>query len=456
MVSGDPKLCFSGFNSDSRATDQGEIFWALKGDRFDGHDFVSRAVQQGASGVVIQEGFQVPLEESPHTVVIAVNDTLRALGDLAAWWRRQHAARVVAITGSSGKTTTKEMTAAILEKGNKTLKNQGNYNNLIGLPVTLLKLVETHERVVVEMGMNHKGEIARLTEIAAPDVAAILNVGMVHLEGLGDMDGVAEAKTEMIEKSSPEAKIVLNGDDGVLMKHAARFGRESITFGLGEGNHIRGTHIQNRESGGVGFDLTFDGTTWPVKLGVPGTHNVKNALAAAAIAWCLNEPPGHIIKGLGAFQGIKGRFQTIPLENDILLIDDTYNANPSALKTTLHSAAPLVKKDGQFIVGLGDMGELGEAAVSAHQEAGKRIADSGASWLFAMGTHVEDVKEGAIDGGMSLNRVVIAKSHDEMIRGIIQKVKPKDTVFLKGSRMMQFEKVSEGLQNHFGPGFPDR
>jgi UDP-N-acetylmuramoyl-tripeptide--D-alanyl-D-alanine ligase len=450
MISGDPRLHFSGFNSDSRSTGRGDLFWALKGDRFDGHDFVSRAVLQGASGVVVQEGFRVSLENPSPTAIIAVKDTLRALGDLAAWWRRQHITKVAVLTGSSGKTTTKEMTAAILKVSNKTLKNPGNHNNLIGLPVTLLKLEKTHQRAVLEMGMNHRGEIARLTEIANPDVAAILNVGMAHLEGLGNIDGVAEAKTEMIEKSSPEAKIVLNGDDKVLMKHAARFNRDSVTFGLAEGNDIRGTHIKTQGSDGVGFDLTFDGNTWPVNLGVSGTHNVKNALAAAAIALCLNESPEHIVKGLGAFQGIKGRFQSIPLEKDILLIDDTYNANPSALKAALHSAAPLLHKKGQFFVGLGDMLELGEAAVSAHREAGKRVADSGASWLFTMGMHAEDVKEGAIAAGMPSNRVIISKTHDELSTKIIQEIKPKDMILLKGSRKMQFEKVSEGLQKHFG------
>jgi UDP-N-acetylmuramoyl-tripeptide--D-alanyl-D-alanine ligase len=450
LVSGDPHARFSGFNSDSRSTGPGEIFWALKGDRFDGHDFVSRAVRQGASGMVIQEGFKASPKTSPHIVVIAVHDTLRALGDLAAWWRRQHNTKIAAITGSSGKTTAKEMTGAILEMGNKTLKNPGNHNNLIGLPVTLLKLENSHQRAVVEMGMNHKGEIARLTEIANPDVAAILNVGMAHLEGLGNIDGVAEAKTEMMEKSSPEAKIVLNGDDKVLMKHAARFNREAVTFGLAEGNNIRGTHIKNRGSDGMGFDLTFNGDTWPINLGVSGTHNVKNALASAAIALCLDESPEHIVKGLGAFSGIKGRFQSIPFEKDILLIDDTYNANPSALKAALHSAAPLVNKEGRFIVGLGDMLELGATAVSAHREAGGRVATSGASWFFAMGTLAEDMKKGALAAGMPANRIIIVKTHAELTREIIGKIEPKDLIFLKGSRMMQFEKVSEGLQEYFG------
>ncbi len=450
MIYGDPQTRFSGFNSDSRTVGQGEVFWAIKGDRFDGHDFVSRAAMQGASGVVVQKEFQTPLDKLPNTVVITVRDTLRALGDLAARWRRQHRAKVAAITGSSGKTTTKEMTAAILQMGNRTLKNPGNYNNLIGLPVTLLKLEKEHRRTVLEMGMNHKGEIARLTEIADPDAAVILNIGMAHLEGLGDMDGVAEAKTEMIGHSSSDAKIILNGDDEILMKHAARFGRPYVKFGLEDGNDVQAIRIRQHGSEGIGFDLAFEDNAWPVHLRVSGIHNIKNALAAAAIALCFEEPPDHIVKGLGSFEGVKGRFQNIPLEEEVLLIDDTYNANPSALRAALHSAVPLVPKDGRLLVGLGDMLELGEAAILAHREAGRRVARSGASWFFIMGSHAKTMQEGAMAAGMPSSRVVISKTHDELTATIIQKLKPKDMIFLKGSRKMQFEKVSEGLQMHFG------
>ena len=446
MISGDPQTRFTGFSSDSRTIVPGELFWALKGDRFDGHDFVSRAIKQGASGVVVQEGFRASLKDTPQVAAIAVDNPLKALGDLAAWWRRRHNAKVVAITGSSGKTTTKEMTAGILQVGNKTLKNQGNYNNLIGLPVTLLKLKKEHQRAVLEMGMNRRGEIARLTEIANPDVGVILNVGMAHLEGLGDMDGVAEAKTELMGKLSPQAQIVLNGDDDVLMKHAARFNKEFITFGLEERNRIRGINIKSCGSEGMRFDLTFDGNAWPIRLGVSGVHNVKNALAAAAIGFCLNEPTKHIVKGLSVFTGVKGRFQSISLGNDILLIDDAYNANPSSLQAALLSAAALVRKDGRILVALGDMLELGEAAASAHREAGGRVARAGASWFFAMGTHADHMKNGALAAGMSDKRIVIVETHDELTSKIIQKIKSKDVIFLKGSRKMQFEKVSEGLQ----------
>ena len=449
LIHGNPGVCFAAFNSDSRSVHPGDLFWALKGERFDGHDFVSQAIREGVRGVVVQKGYTIPVENRPEIAVIAVDNTLRALGDLAAWWRRRHAVKLAAITGSSGKTTAKEMTAAILGMGNKTLKNPGNHNNLIGLPVTLLKLDESHKRAVIEMGMNHKGEIARLTEIAGPDTAAILNVGMAHLEGLGDMDGVAEAKTELIANASPGAEIILNGDDAVLMKHASRFDRKFVTFGMKKGNHVQGVHVETKGLEGIRFDLRCGSNTWPVELPTSGIHNVKNALAAAAIAFSLNEPTENIIKGLRTFKGVKGRFQCIPLEGDILLIDDTYNANPSALETALLSALKMVDKNGRLIVGLGDMLELGEAAVAAHREAGSRIAESGAFRLFFMGTHGEYVKKGAVTAGMPSSHVVISETHDELTTNMIRIAQPKDVIFLKGSRKMQFEKVSEGLEMHF-------
>ncbi len=399
--------------------------------------------------MVVGREFQVPLDHHPDIAVIQVKDTLQALGDLAAWWRKQHSAKVAAITGSAGKTTTKEMTAAIFEVEHKTLKNPGNHNNLIGLPVTFLNLNETHKRVVVEMGMNHRGEIARLTEIAAPEAAAIVNVGMAHLEGLGNIDGVAEAKTELIAAASAQTRIILNGDDAVLMRHADRFKREYITFGLKDGSGVRGAQIKSHGPEGISFDLIHGKEALRIRIPVPGIHNVKNALAAAAIALSLEAPPEHIVEGLRTFRGVSGRFQCTPLSKNILLIDDTYNANPSALKATLLSARQMVPENGRLIVGLGDMLELGAAAVSAHLETGALMATSDVSWFFAMGNHAKRLKEGAARAGMPSNRIIIAKTHDELIDQMIRKAVSNDVIFLKGSRMMQFEKVSEGLKNHF-------
>ncbi|HEJ83944.1 MAG TPA: UDP-N-acetylmuramoyl-tripeptide--D-alanyl-D-alanine ligase, partial [Desulfobacteraceae bacterium] len=276
LISGVPETVLTGISTDSRTIGKGDLFWALNGDTYDGHDFVQKALEKGARGVVVAGRWvesEFPGKDSganrsafPDRAIISVEDTLKALGDLAAWWCRGHRVKVVGITGSSGKTTTKEMTAGILELGQRTLKNRGNFNNLIGLPLTLLQLDRAHEFAVLEMGMNHPGEIARLTDIADPDVGVILNVGMAHLEGVSDLDGVARAKTEMMERMSSEGLMILNGDDAPLMRRAALFSTPRLTFGLGEGNDVRATSIENEGPEGTRFSLEYCGAAWPVRI----------------------------------------------------------------------------------------------------------------------------------------------------------------------------------------------
>ena len=355
-VSGNSETVLSGISTDSRSIKPGELFWALKGEQYDGHDFALKAIEQGAAGIVVQKDWwnsevaTKRLSNSRIPVIITVNDTLKALGDLAAWWRQQHNVRVIAITGSSGKTTTKEMVADILEQESRTLKNQGNFNNLIGLPLTLLQLKVRHQNAVLEMGMNRPGEIGRLTEIADPDVGVITNVGMAHIEGLGDLQGVAKAKTELVEKISSKGEVVLNGDDELLLKTASGFGKQWITFGLGEKNDVRADGIRHLGVEGVSFDLLYRGDSRPVRLKAPGLQNVLNALAASAVSLCLETSFEHIVEGLADFAGLKGRFMVTSLPNGIILVDDTYNANPSSLTAALTSLGSLVNEERKIIV----------------------------------------------------------------------------------------------------------
>ncbi|MDY6972917.1 MAG: UDP-N-acetylmuramoyl-tripeptide--D-alanyl-D-alanine ligase [Thermodesulfobacteriota bacterium] len=440
-----PQTVFSGLSTDSRRIRPGELFWALKGERFDGHDFVLKAVERGAAGVVVQK-HHLPTGESRIPIAISVDDTIKALGDLAGWWRRQYRVRVFAITGSSGKTTTKEMAASILEMGNRTLKNQGNFNNLIGLPLTILRLEEGHSNMVVEMGMNQPGEIARLTEIADPDVGVITNVGMAHLEGLRDIEGIARAKSELVEKISSKGKVLANGDDELLMKTVLSFRKDVLTFGLGRENDVRACRIRDSGRKGVSFDLRYQGRSMPVRLRTPGLQNVSNALAAAAIGLCSNEPDGHIVEGLARFAGIEGRFTVVPLAGGVTLVDDTYNSNPSSLKAALESVKTLVDKDGRIIVGLGEMMELGDAASSAHLEAGRLVAEIGAHYLLAMGEHAHEMVDGAVKSDMPRFRGEVVKTHSEMVKRIIDEIREKDLILLKGSRKMELGKVVYGLK----------
>ncbi|MEJ2025703.1 MAG: UDP-N-acetylmuramoyl-tripeptide--D-alanyl-D-alanine ligase [Deltaproteobacteria bacterium] len=330
LVSGNRDLLVAGLSTDSRAARSGEIFWALQGERYDGHDFVQKAVQSGASCVVINASHLFRLQDllrkerfplSP--TVVTVQDTLTALGDLAAWWRRQFEISLVAFTGSMGKTTAKEMCGAILQEGAKVLTSRGNYNNLIGVPLTLLRLHAGISRVVLELGMNQFGEIGRLTQMTDPDVGVITNVAGVHLEGVGDLKGVARAKCELIAASSSQTAIAV-----------------------------------------------------PVNLRVPGRHNVVNAVAASAAAFLMGAHPKEIVTGLEAFQGIKGRFAVQRLSCGVTVIDDTYNSNPEALMVALGTARSFVPPQGRLLAALGDMLELGDAACKAHNTAGEKGTSS--------------------------------------------------------------------------------
>ena len=446
LVSGRPDTVFSGLSTDSRSMKRGDLFWALKGERFDGHEFIQKAIDQGAAGAVIQRDYPGRIVDPNDPAIMAVDDSLEALGDLAGWWRRQYNVRVAAITGSAGKTTTKDMTAGILKIRNNTLVTQGNLNNLIGLPLTLFKLDGAHQKAVLEMGMNRFGEIARLTGIAEPDVGAITNVGMAHIEGLGSIEGVARAKVELVEKISSKAKMVINGDDILLMKTAAPFKKDTITFGLGIDNDVYATEVINNDHRGSYFHLHYHGESTYITLNVPGLQNIYNALAAAAICFCLGEHPKDIAQGLHSFTGVKGRFSFIHLEGGITLVDDTYNANPSSLKAALTSVAAMVNNRDSIIVGLGEMMELGNVAVMAHLEAGRMVAQLGARRFVAMGEHASQMVKGAVESGMGRDSAVAVETHDQMVRIIRDEMREGDVIFLKGSRKMDLGKVVDGLK----------
>jgi UDP-N-acetylmuramoyl-tripeptide--D-alanyl-D-alanine ligase len=446
LISGTGGSVLTGISTDSRKIEESNLFLALRGERYDGHDFVQQAIEQGASGVVIEKGRKKDVSANNRAAIIEVRDTLKALGDLAGWWRHEHNVLVAAITGSSGKTTAKEMTANILGLGARTIKNEGNLNNLIGLPQTLLRLGRKERRVVLEMGMNRPGEISRLTEIADPDIGLITNVARVHLEGVGDIMGVARAKSELLERISDKGRVILYGDDDLLMKEASRFNREIMTYGLGQGNKIRADKIKSLGWEGTLFDLHYHGESIAIRLKVPGRQNLFNALAAASIALCAEESYEHIVAGLGSFEGIRGRFMAFSLPDDIILVDDTYNSNPYSLKAALDSIKEIAGGGRRLIVGLGEMMELGDETAKSHLEAGDMVAESGAAYLFAMGDHADEMVKGALEKGMPAERAVETESHLDMARKIEEVVKKGDLILLKGSRKMGLEKVFQSLK----------
>ena len=446
---GNPETEYRGISTDSRTIKPGEIFLALKGDTFDGHDFISEVIGKGALGVVVQSGRLAP-QNKKSFVVIEVKDTLYALGDCAAQYRRLYGVPIVAVTGSNGKTTTKEMIAAILSTKRRVLKNQGNLNNLIGLPLSLLKLSSAHDVGVFELGMNRRGEIARLVKIAHPTVGIVTNVGPVHLEYLKTIEEVAEAKGELFQNLSPEATAIINQDDPMIEKLSSRFSGEKITMGIKNPGDVTAKNIVPVGADGMRFDLVIRKKTLPVFLPMIGAHNVMNALAAAGAITALGEDPIMIPDGLKNFRNLNLRQQLITLPEGIAIINDTYNANPVSMKKALETFS-LLQGSSRGIVILGDMLELGSHAAALHRELGHEVAKMGVSLLIIMGKFSSDVREGALSGGLPSPSIYIGRNHQDLIdflRGVLE---PGDLVLVKGSRGMAMEKVIEGLMKEDNP-----
>ena len=357
---------------------------------------------------------------------------------------------MIAITGSNGKSTTKEMAASILSLKANTVKSPGNFNNLIGLPLTILLLQEHHKLAVLEMGMNRAGEIARLTQIADPDIGLITNVARAHLEDLGDLHGVMRAKGELLGMMSKESTAILNGDDGVYEQLSPTFQGQILTFGLGKTNQVRAEKIKKIGDRAQAFNICIKGEKIPVKINYPGIHNVLNALSGAAIAFCLSLSNELITQGLESFRSLKGRFHFIDLNGGIRIIDDTYNANPSSLRAALQTIKGLVGKKQGLVIGLGEMMELGKESSKYHFGAGQLVADMGARYLVVMGEHGRNVIEGACKGGMDRKQTHIATTHAEMSDSIKAHIQKGDILFMKGSRKVALDKVVEAVSEYFG------
>jgi UDP-N-acetylmuramoyl-tripeptide--D-alanyl-D-alanine ligase len=428
----------SGISTDSRSTRPGDLFVPLRGPNFDGHDFLLQAARNGAAACLSEEvisGFPVP--------IIRVNDALRALGDLAGARRQAFAGPVVAVTGSSGKTTTKEMLGAILGLTGPGLITPGNFNNLVGLPQTLFALGEEHRWAVLEMGMSALGEIARLAEIAQPHVGVITNIGAAHLETLRSLDGVARAKGELFAALPPEGTAVINADDRRVLALPVANGVQRLLFGCSQQATVRAEAIELWK-GGVRFLLHLPDGSSPVQLQAWGRYNVSNALAAAAAAHALLVSGPVIVRGLESFEPCAGRMEVTALADDVLLLEDCYNANPLAVKAALTTLAELPGK-GRNVAVLGDMLELGEAAANLHREVGQ-VAAGCVDELLLLGDFASETAAAACHAGLNKQRVTIAADHQDLVGRLLQIVQPGDRVLIKGSRGMAMEKICAALK----------
>jgi UDP-N-acetylmuramoyl-tripeptide--D-alanyl-D-alanine ligase len=466
-------MAFEAVHTDSRRVGPGTLFIALRGERHDGHDFAAAALRAGASGVLVE---RVPAGVDAHRALV-VGDTLRALGDLAAYTRQRWGGPVAAITGSNGKTTTKEMLAAICaagaahgfkgsrvrrstrdgSKGSRVqgskreedglrggggslgpldprplgppvLKTHANENNLIGLPLTLLRLTGGETVAVLEMGMNVRGEIARMTEIATPDVGLITNVGPAHLEGLGSVAGVAAAKGELFAGMRRDAAIAVNMDDEWVVRVAAAYPGRRVEFG--QRRAVSASAIDDRGFDGLAFTLHVDGRTAHVTVRMPGRHNVQNALGAAAAAHALGIGVDAIAAGLAAAELPKMRMQVVRLANGVTIVNDAYNANPASTMAALEAIG---RSPGRAIAVLGEMRELGAESAALHRQIGARAAACGVRWLIAVGPQADEIAAGARAAAHGLE-VTVCDDAAAAAALLLARWQRGDAILIKGSR----------------------
>ena len=426
-----------GISTDSRNLTPGQLFVPLRGERFDGHDYLSQAVKNGAAACLSEEvvvGLSVP--------VVRVADTLQALGDIAAACRLQLNGPLIAITGSVGKTTTKEMLATILEQVAPGLKTSGNFNNLIGLPLTLFDLETKHQWAVLEMGTSAIGEIERLTEIAQPSIGIITNIGAAHLETLQGLDGVSRAKGELYA-GLRGGTAILNLDDPRVAQLPVANGVKKITYGLSAEAQIRAEDITENDKG-VCFKLVLAEQPYHVQLSIPGRHNVSNALAAAAAAMEIQVPAEKIVSGLTQFVSIAGRLDLYPLPCGGVLLDDSYNSNPLSATAALDALGAL-SGQGRYVAVLGDMLELGEKSVLMHEELGAQAAKV-ADVLIGVGNFSADLCRGAKAAGMKSEQLIEVLDTAEAIKYLHESQRPGDKILVKGSRGVHLEQLANALK----------
>ncbi len=432
-----PDVEFTGVSTDTRHLPPGCLFVALRGPRHDGHMFAAQAMAEGAAAVMVEAGADLALSPA-----IVVEDTRLALGRLGAWHRSRQPALVAAITGSNGKTTVKEMAASILRTrvsragadASAVLATEGNLNNDIGMPLTLLRLGPAHRYAIIEMGMNHPGELRYLSVLAQPDAALVNNAQRAHLEGLASLEAVARAKGEIFSGLKPNGTALINADDphAPLWRELAE-PRRSLSFGLEDGDVRAGYRLTE-----YGAELSLQTPVGIVatRLQVPGEHNVRNAVAAAALALALDTPLADIGEGLAGYTGVKGRLQVHPCILGARLIDDTYNANPDSVSAAIQV---LAAQAGTRILVLGDMGELGPGAAEMHREIGELAKAAGIDRLLAMGELSLHAVQGFGTGAMHFERIeeLLAETENALGAGV--------TVLVKGSRFMRMERVVQSF-----------
>lgn len=444
LLSGSGDRAFRGVSIDSRTLNAGELFVCIRGDRFDGHDFLQKAVEKKAAGVVLSDRAKLPLGKDEHALpVIRVGDTLNALQELARFHREQIPVRVVGITGTNGKSTTKEMIASITEMKFKTLKTQGNLNNHIGLPLNLFHLSPDDRVAVLEMGMSAAGEIKRLAEIAQPEIGVLTNISEGHLVQLKTLKNVQAAKGELYDSLSEQGTAVVNADDPLVLELAKSVRARVITYGIHQDADVRAGDIRPRDKKGFDFSVRLFDQSIPVHLPFPGACNIYNALAAMAAGYSLGVEPDDMKNGLNNCNLLSQRYE-ITEHKGITIINDAYNANPRSMLEALKTLAQYPCAGRRFLI-IGAMLELGELAESAHAQLGTEVADQPIDYLVAVGELPALAAQSAADSGMDRNRIVSVDKRQDAVAFLKKNIRSGDCLLVKGSRGSKMEEVIDGL-----------
>lgn len=431
-------------DTDSRSIRPGSLFIPLEGERFDAHAFIPAALDAGAAGCLTAK---VRQQDRPGKFYVKVESTQRALRDLARWYRGLFSVPVIAITGSVGKTTTKDMVAAVLGERYRVHKTQGNFNNNIGLPLTVLELDRTHEMCVLEMGMNHAGEIDYLADIARPDVALITNIGDCHIEYLGSREGIFKAKCEVFSHMNGGTAI-LNGDDGLLTSLRGKLPMDTLFVGTESGLDYTARALEGDGEGHMSCTIETPRASFRAAIPALGQHMVYPALMAAAVGELYGMTPEEIVRGIGNFLPTKMRMNVLHLPGGVTVLDDAYNANPQSMRA---AAAVLRDVPGkQKVAVVGDMMELGENSAQFHHAVGLSFGELGTDCLIAVGTLSAETARGAQEGGVP--EVLHFEGVEQAIPAVKERLAPETVILAKASRAMHFEEVVKALSGAAAPG----
>jgi UDP-N-acetylmuramoyl-tripeptide--D-alanyl-D-alanine ligase len=438
LVAGDLGIPVTGVSIDSRSLAVGEAFFAIQGHRLDGHAFLAEAAARGAACLVVHA---LPDDVPANVPLVLVEETTQALGKLGAWHRARFSIPVVAVTGSNGKTTTKELAAGVLGTRWNVLRPEKSFNNQWGLPLTLLQLGPEHQAAVLEIGTNARGEIAALSALAAPTVAIVTTVAAVHVEFLGSLDGVREEKAGLVRALPPDGVAVLNADDPRVAGMARETRARVVTYGRAATAHVRVIGDVVEDERGLAFTLEAGGERQPVVVGLAGRHNVTNALAGAAAGVALGLPLADVARGLAGVRPVAGRC-VWRQAGDVTILDDTYNASPVSVRAALDTVAAH-RRGRRVVVVLGDMLELGAISDEAHREVGRAVAGLPADELVGVGRAMQGTVEAAREAGLAEARHLM--TFEDTVAHLLKRVVAGDLVLVKGSRGMRMERVVDAL-----------